>query len=92
MEDFNRKYENIIRKDWGLDCLLLYEFCSITRLHLTETLGRTYDTVNVAVLMKSLELSLKFESKITELMTKKYGETVKREKKNKHDLQALPKF
>lgn len=54
MEDFNRKYENIIPKYWGLDCLLLYEFCSITRLHLTETLGRTYDSVNVAVLMKSL--------------------------------------
>lgn len=54
MEDFNRKYEQIIPKEWGVDCLLLYEFCSITRLHLTETLERTYDSVNVAVLMKSL--------------------------------------
>jgi len=25
-------------------------------------------------------------------MTKKYGELIKREKKNKYDLQALPKF
>lgn len=42
--------------------------------------------------MKSLELSLKFESKITDLMTKKYADLVKREQKNKNDLQALPKF
>lgn len=42
--------------------------------------------------MKSLELSLKFESKITDLMTKKYAESVKKEGKNKNDLQALPRF
>ena len=60
MEDFNSKYQSIIPTEWGMDCLLLYEFCSITRIHLTETLGKTYNSVNVAVLMKSLELSLKF--------------------------------
>ena len=42
--------------------------------------------------MKALEFSLKFEHKITDLMTKKYSELIKKEKKNKYDLQALPKF
>lgn len=42
--------------------------------------------------MKSLEFSIKFETKITDLMSKKYSELIKREKKNKYDLQALPKF
>jgi hypothetical protein len=42
--------------------------------------------------MKSLEFSIKFETKITDLMGKKYSDLIKREKKNKYDLQALPKF
>ena len=48
--------------------------------------------MSVAILMKALEFSLKFEHKITDLMTKKYSELIKKEKKNKYDLQALPKF
>jgi hypothetical protein len=75
-----------------MDCLLLYEFCSITRIHITNTLERTSNNINVAILMKALEFSIKFESKITDLMNKKYGELIKREKKNKYDLQSLPRF
>lgn len=92
MEDFNDKFGKIIPIEWGMDCLLLYEFCSITRIHITNILERTAGTINVAILMKSLEFSIKFETKITDLMSKKYAELIKREKKNKYDLQALPKF
>lgn len=60
MENFYTKYSKIFPQRWGIDCLIYYEFCSITRLHLTTSLERTFDTVNVAVLMKSLELSIKF--------------------------------
>lgn len=65
MEDFNEKFGRVVPVEWGMDCLLLYEFCSITRIHLTNTLERTAATANVAVLMKALELCIKFESKIT---------------------------
>lgn len=75
-----------------MDCLLLYEFCSITRIHITNILERSSNAINVAILMKSLELSIKFENKITDLMSKKYVDLIKREKKNKYDLQALPRF
>jgi vacuolar protein sorting-associated protein 53 len=92
MEDFNEKFGKVVPTEWGMDCLLLYEFCSITRIHITNILERTAATINVAILMKSLEFSIKFETKITELMSRKYGEYIKREKKNKYDLQALPKF
>jgi vacuolar protein sorting-associated protein 53 len=92
MEDFNERFGKVLPLEWGMDCLLLYEFCSITRIHLTQILERTASTVSVAILMKALELSIKFENKITDLMGKKYGELMRREKKNKYDLQALPKF
>lgn len=54
METFYTKYGKIFPQKWGIDCLIYYEFCSITRLHLTTSLERTFDSVNVAVLMKSL--------------------------------------
>ena len=54
MDNFNTQFEKIFPFEWGIDCLIYYEFCSITRLHLTTTLERTFDTVNVAVLMKAL--------------------------------------
>jgi hypothetical protein len=92
MEDFNDKFGKIIPIEWGMDCLLLYEFCSITRIHITNILERSSGSINVAILMKSLEFSIKFEAKITELMSKKYAELIKREKKSKYDLQALPRF
>ena len=43
-----------------MDCLLLYEFCSITRIHITNILERTASSINVAILMKSLEFSIRF--------------------------------
>jgi hypothetical protein len=92
MEDFNEKFGKTIPLEWGMDCLLLYEFCSITRIHITNTLERTGSNINVAILMKALEFSIKFETKITDLMNKKYAELIKREKKNKYDLQSLPRF
>jgi hypothetical protein len=73
MEEFNEKFGHIMPIEWGMDCLLLYEFCSITRLHITKTLERTAGIVNVAILMRSLEFSIKFENKITDLMLSKYG-------------------
>lgn len=60
METFGTQFGKIFPFEWGIDCLIYYEFCSRTRLHLTTTLERTFDSVNVAVLMKALELSLKF--------------------------------
>ena len=78
MENFNDKFGKVLPIEWGMDCLLLYEFCSITRIHLTQILERTASTVSVAILMKALELSIKFENKITDLMTKKYSELIKR--------------
>lgn len=42
--------------------------------------------------MKSLELSIKFEVKITELMKNKYSEMIKGDHLSSCDLQALPKF
>lgn len=92
MENFNNKFGNVFPETWGIDCLIYYEFCSITRLHLTSSLERTFDSVNVAVLMKSLELSIKFENKITELMKAKYANLIKKEHKSSCDLQSLPKF
>ncbi len=40
--------------EWGMDCLLLYEFCSITRIHITNILERTSTNTSVAILMKAL--------------------------------------
>lgn len=60
METFSTKFNTIFPQTWGIDCLIYYEFCSITRLHLASSLERTHNSVNVAVLMKSLELSIKF--------------------------------
>ena len=54
MEEFNEKFGRVVPEEWGMDCLLLYEFCSITRIHITNTLERTANTSNVAVLMKAL--------------------------------------
>jgi vacuolar protein sorting-associated protein 53 len=92
MEEFNSKFDQIVPRSWGIDCLILYEFCSITRINLTHILEATSHTVNVAVLMKALELSLKFEQKITELMKNKYESMIKDGRKKKIELQALPKF
>lgn len=38
MEDFNQKFGKVLPAEWGMDCLLLYEFCSITRIHITNIL------------------------------------------------------
>ena len=92
MEEFNDKFGRVVPKEWGMDCLLLYEFCSITRIHITHTLERTASQSNVAVLMKALEFCIKFENKITDLMGKKYVDLIKRENKRKFDLQSLPRF
>lgn len=92
MENFKDKFGKVMPVEWGMDCLLLYEFCSITRIHINNILERTSASTSVAILMKALELSLKFENKITDLMTKKYEKLIAREKKNKYDLQALPRF
>jgi len=54
MENFNEKFGKVLPIEWGMDCLLLYEFCSITRIHLTQILERTASTVSVAILMKAL--------------------------------------
>ncbi len=69
MEDFNNTFEKVFPKEWGVHCYIYYEFCSITRLNLTEILEKTsYQNVNVAILMKSLECTLKFEEKVTNEM------------------------
>lgn len=60
MENFNDKFGKVIPMEWGMDCLLLYEFCSITRIHITNILERTSANTSVAILMKALELSIKF--------------------------------
>ena len=38
MENFNDRFGKVLPIEWGMDCLLLYEFCSITRIHLTQIL------------------------------------------------------
>lgn len=65
---------------WGIHCFILYEFCSITRLHLTNILEKGVSSSNVAILMKSLEVTLKFEDKCTNDMKKKYDKIIVEQK------------
>lgn len=57
---------------WGITCHLIYEFCSLTRLQVTETLEAKAHNADVAVLMKALQSTLKFEGKVQEDMKKQY--------------------
>lgn len=61
MDEFEGKFGQVFPEYWGINCFLLYEFCSVTRLHLTMILERGGGNSNVAILMKSLDLTLKFE-------------------------------
>lgn len=92
MQDF--KFGNVFPEYWGINCFILYEFCSITRLHLMGILEK--GAPNVAILMKSLDVTLKFEEKCHAETKEKYdkiisGEKVPSEKKS-YALQSLPKF
>ena len=38
MKDFEAKWTGVFPDYWGINCYLVYEFCSITRIALTEIL------------------------------------------------------
>ena len=93
MEDFNNTFEKVFPKEWGVHCYIYYEFCSITRLNLTEILEKTsYQNVNVAILMKSLECTLKFEEKVTNEMEQRYKTIISSNDPSPFKITSLPKF
>jgi hypothetical protein len=65
-------------------------------LHLTTILERGAGNANVAILMKSLELTLKFEDRCHNDMKKKYDRIITEYKyppeKKSFSIQSLPKF
>lgn len=54
-------------------CHIIYEFCSLTRLQITETLETKAQSADVAVLMKALQSTLMFETKVQNDMKKQYS-------------------
>lgn len=71
IKDFDK--QNVFPEYWGVHCQIYYEFCAVTRLQITDILESLKD-IDVAVLMKSLQATLKFESKLTDDLKKKYEE------------------
>lgn len=97
MDEFEGKFGTVFPEYWGINCFLLYEFCSVTRLHLTTILERGGGSSNVAILMKSLDLTLKFEEKCAADVKKKYDRIIAEPQRIPADkkvfaITALPKF
>lgn len=75
LKEFEGQYAGIFPEYWGMICNIIYEFCSITRIQITNMLEKkaVSSDSQVAVLMKALQSTLKFESKVQEDMKKQYG-------------------
>eukprot|EP00828_Plagiopyla_frontata_P010156 TRINITY_DN1532_c0_g1_i3.p1 TRINITY_DN1532_c0_g1~~TRINITY_DN1532_c0_g1_i3.p1 ORF type:complete len:676 (-),score=86.16 TRINITY_DN1532_c0_g1_i3:49-1836(-) len=95
LKEFDMNFSGIFPQYWGMHCYIIYEFCSITRLQLTQILeSRNQHDVNV--LMKALQITIGFENKIAEDMKKKYAVYLEKaqgeEREQDFSIQSLPKF
>lgn len=75
LKEFESQNGTIFPEYWGMICNIIYEFCGITRIQITNMLEKkamSSDT-DVAVLMKALQSTLKFEAKVQEDMKKQYS-------------------
>jgi hypothetical protein len=75
LKDFEGPNATVFPEYWGMTCNIIYEFCGITRIQITNMLEKkamSSDT-DVAVLMKALQSTLKFEAKVQEDMKKQYS-------------------
>ena len=100
-KEFDMIFNNVFPLYWGIQCSIFYEFCGDTRVQTTRTLEIKSNNTDVAVLMKALQTTLKFESKVSDDMKKKYKiyleenheEECKKDKINKElKISSLPKF
>jgi vacuolar protein sorting-associated protein 53 len=92
LKEFDNKYGKIFPEYWGMHCHLIYEFCGITRIQITEMLEKRALSSNVAVLMKALESTLKFEIKIQDDMKKEYSVYLQEAKnfyREKNELESM---
>lgn len=75
LKEFDSQNGTIFPEYWGMTYNIIYEFCGITRIQITNMLEKkamSSDT-DVAVLMKALQSTLKFEAKVQEDMKKQYS-------------------
>ena len=54
LDDFEKKWAGVFPEYWGMTCMLIYEFCSLTRIGCTETLEKYANNTDLTVLMKAL--------------------------------------
>lgn len=73
LKEFEGQFSSIFPEYWGMTCNIIYEFCGITRIQITNTLEKKAMSTDVAVLMKALQSTLKFEAKVQEDMKKQYS-------------------
>lgn len=75
IKEFEAQFSVVFPEYWGMVCNIIYEFCGITRIQITNLLEKksVASDVQVAVLMKALQSTLKFEAKVQEDMKKQYS-------------------
>lgn len=54
LKEFDVKWAGVFPEYWGMPCFLIYEFCSCTRIAITEILNAQGNNSDVAVLMSAL--------------------------------------
>ena len=73
LKEYEQQFSSIFPEYWGMTCNIIYEFCGITRIQITNMLEKKAMNSDVAVLMKALQSTLKFESKVQEDNKKQYS-------------------
>ncbi|CAD8075883.1 unnamed protein product [Paramecium primaurelia] len=91
IKDFDTKTQNVFPEYWAVHCQIYYEFCAVTRLQITDILESLKD-LEVAVLMKALQATLKFEQKLNDEMKKRYDEWLGKKNSNQFAISELPKI
>jgi hypothetical protein len=61
LKDYSNRFESIFPDEWNLKPMLAYEFCKITKLHLDQILSNEHSSIDITVMIKVLQNTLKFE-------------------------------
>lgn len=62
LKDYSNRFESIFPDEWNLKPMLAYEFCKITKLHLDQILSNEHSSIDITVMIKVLQNTLKFEN------------------------------
>ena len=69
-------YQTVIPGYWGIKCYIINEFIGITRIQITQVLEKYANNANVAILMKALISTKKFEKEYEGILHREYGKYI----------------